>query len=134
MRWNGTTLPPQFIPLLLDLKTFPLKIRKQIAHEIIPKSDDSNASFFSSSSQNRFPLSKTLLIVVEDEEFLDVRRWVEALDDVFEPIPQRQLNDEDSDEESESIATTNHHNMAISTTSQNFSDSTSLLSNQIVIM
>jgi len=67
---------------------------------------------------------KILLIVVEEEEFFDVKKWVEALEDIFEPIPQQHTNDDD---DTRSTATTSKHdNRSIATTSHNFSDSTSL--------
>jgi hypothetical protein len=81
---------------------------------------------------------KVLLIVVE-EEFLDVKKWVEALEDVFEPIPQQHNNDNNDEEEwkstTRSIATTSkHENRSIATTSQNFSDSNIPFPIQIVIV
>ena len=62
MRWQiGYQLPQEYISLLLHIKSLPSNIRKQLAKEIIPKSDDSLASSLNDTEYGGIPLAKIML-------------------------------------------------------------------------
>jgi hypothetical protein len=81
MRFESSALTAGYIPLLMQLKSLPEAVRRQIALDIMPASDDSIASTAET-------LDGTILRIalILDGSCEDVRRWVEGLEDEFEPI------------------------------------------------
>jgi hypothetical protein len=80
----GQLLPLEYIPILLEIKSLPHYIREQIAKDIAPKSDDSIISLGETNIAEGPCISDTANDIEED--FADVKRWVDSLEDEFEPI------------------------------------------------
>jgi hypothetical protein len=68
--------------MLMQLKSLPESIRREIALDILPKSDDSIASTADAKINDGNPPNRAEL----DNDGEDVKRWVESLDDHFEPM------------------------------------------------
>lgn len=104
MRWNTASFSLDFVPLLLRLKSLPYHIRRQIACEIFPKSDDSVYSL--SQIEEDGSVSGMTCLTVE-ESMIDVQRWVDALEDEFEPMMGLFTGDEDEERKSSRTINTN---------------------------
>ena len=104
MRWNSSNFSLDFVPLLLRLKSLPDHIRRQLAREISPKSDDSICSF--SRIEEDGSISRMTCLTVE-ESMIDVQRWVDALEDEFEPMMGLLTSDEDEERKSTRTINTN---------------------------
>ena len=86
MRCN-VYIPPSLVPLLLELRTLPEAVRLHIADILVTSSDASIAS--TDGEQQQSPYSARKLLMVDDvfyDESLDLKKWIESLEDEFEPM------------------------------------------------
>jgi hypothetical protein len=93
MRCSSSAITAEYLPILIQLKSLPESIRREIALDILPKSDDSIAS----TADGKINDGTTLNYASLDDDGEDVRRWVECLDDHFEPMLAHSGDDYDAE-------------------------------------
>ena len=79
----ASSLPVQYLPLLLELKTLSSSIRQYIIQELETQSDASIASIEESQGDIGHLRKVTLTL---EQYHDDVERWITSLEDEFEPV------------------------------------------------
>jgi hypothetical protein len=95
MRCN-VEISAELVPLLLELRRLPEAVRLHIADILASRSDASTAGT-NGEAQHSLPSARIFLMIDEVEcgDLNDLKKWIESLEDEFEPMLQLGVADEE---------------------------------------
>ena len=87
-------ISPQYLTLLLELKTLPSSVRHHIVQDLVSNSEGSQATTSEDRWEDQESYSSQVRTDVEDS-LDDVGKWICGLEDEFEPIPRAEEDVDD---------------------------------------